>query len=69
MSKSKLTEFCQFFFFFFFVSKKSYAQYACYICAKFLIDCLKALEGVDYTHLLTYKPKLKIDKVENAVIL
>ena len=43
--------FCQELFFFF---KKSHAhlQYACNICAKFQIDCLKTLGGVDYINFL-----------------
>ena len=38
----------------FFVFKKSHAhpQYACNICAKFQIDCVNTLGGVDYTNFL-----------------
>ena len=35
--------------FFLFKKKGAHLQYACNICAKFQIDCLKTVEGVDYT--------------------
>ena len=34
------------------INKSSISQYAYNICAKFQIDCLNTLGGVDYTNLL-----------------